>query len=359
MNIHTTIYTSSATIFKEKMLFTRHFAVLIKTGTPILAALDTLQAQAKAGAFKDALQEVIRDVTNGRTLTDALKKHPRLFGTFYVSIIEAGEKSGTLEQNLAFLSKQFERESRLRTRVRSAMIYPTIVIFTLITVVILVSTVALPRLVEFFNAFNQPLPWATRTLIAGVDLLLNYGILMLVGLTVLIVVFTVLNRRVKLFIWWHRLVLITPYIGKLVERVQLTRFARNFGLLMRSGISVVTSLEITANTLSNLVYKQKVLDLAVSVSRGGSISDTLEHMGKRTFPPLVIRMIEVGEKSGTLDDNLQYLADFYEEETDTLFKNLSAVIEPVLLIAIGIVVGFVAIAIITPIYTLTSGITEI
>lgn len=357
MNLRMTLYTSPATIMKEKMIFTRHLAILMRTGTPILDALDTLQAQAKPGMVRDALQQVIDDVANGRSLAVAFKKHHRIFNAFYVNIVEAGEKSGTLDQNLAFLSRYFERESRLRARVRGALIYPTIVILALIAVVIFVSAIALPRLAEFFDAFNQPLPGATRALLVAVDIVVNYGALILLGLLAFVVALTILNRRIKLFIWWHRLVLVIPYIGKLVEQIQLARFTRNFGLLLKSGIPVVTSLEITANTLTSLVYKQQILDLAASIRGGDNISHTLERLGKHTFPPLVVRMIAVGEKSGTLDDNLQYLADFYEEEIDASFKNLSTIIEPLLLIGVGVLVGLVALAIISPIYTLTSGIT--
>ena len=354
------IFTTQVTFLKrvglqERLLFTKHLATMMKAGISITEALETLVDQSKNAYFRKVLAQVLEDVKNGKNLADSFRKHPKVFDQFYVSLIEVGESSGTLGENLDFLAKQLGKDYSLRKKVQGAMTYPAIVLFATVIMGSFISFYILPQLVDFFKSFDIELPLTTRILIFFAEMMKNYGSLIAVGIVIFVVLFRIVSQLPKVKPLWHAALLKTPVMGKLIAYGQLARFTRNLGTLITSGVPITKSLEVTANTLSNLRFRGDVLTLSKSLTKGKNIGESMRK-GYSEFPPLVGRMISVGEKTGKLDETLLYLGDFFEDEVDDISRNLSTILEPALLIVIGLVVGFVALSIISPIYQLTGSI---
>lgn len=342
--------------FLEKLLFTKHLAVMMKAGIPISEAISTLLDQTKSKGFKKILSEVVADVKNGQSLTKTFKKHPKVFDEFYISLIEVGEESGALEKNLEFLAKQLAKDYSLRQKIQGAMLYPGIVFFATTVMGGFISFFILPQLVDFFAAFNTTLPITTRILLFFANLMKNYGIIIITGLILSGLTGYWLIGLPKVKPKWHSLMLKFPLFGTLIAYGQLAHFSRNLGVLLSSGVPVIRSLETTSSTLSNLKFRNDLLEVTRALTKGKNIGQALEQKKYNEYPPIVSKMINVGEKTGKLDETLLYLGDFYEDEIDNISKNLSTTLEPILLLIIGLVVGFVAIAIISPIYELTGSI---
>ncbi len=356
MNIHSEIPFLSKVSAQELLFFTKHLALMMKSGIPITEALSTLDEQSKSTTFKRTIKEVSRDINNGKSLADSLKKHPRIFDEFYVSLIEIAEEAGTLDESLEFLAKQLAKNYQLRKKIQSALMYPGIVLAATGLMGSFIALYVLPKLVEFFESFDIELPLTTRILVVFSQLMKSSGIMIFGGVVLMAVAFLLLTRTEKVKPMWHTFLLRLPLVGVLISYGQLSRMTRNLGTLIKSGVPVSRSLEITANTLTNVRIRMDLVAISKSLTKGKNIGDTM-YEGKYTvFPPLVSRMISVGEKTGKLDETLLYLGDFYEEEVDDISKNLSTVLEPILLIVIGLVVGFVALSIISPIYQLTGSI---
>lgn len=342
--------------FQERLLFTKHLHTMIKSDISLPEAFDTLIDQNISSVLKKVLTAVKGDVENGKSLSAAFAKHPKSFDQIYISLIKVGEESGTLEDSLGFLVKQMGKDYALHKKVRSALMYPAIVVSAIGIMGTFISIFILPRLVEFFEAFDIELPLATKVLLFIATVAKNYGF-WIIGLTVFGVVvlsFVANLKNVKPF--RDRIFLKLPIVGNLISHGQLARFSRNLGTLIKTGIPINRSMVITADSLTNMKFKMDLMEVAKSLEKGKSIGETLEKRSYFEYPPLVSKMIKIGEKTGRLDENLIYLSEFYEDEIDEMSKNLSTIIEPVLLIVIGLVVGFVALAIISPIYELTGSI---
>lgn len=340
----------------ELLLFTKHLAVMIKSGISILDALDTVREQTKTTYFRSVLDSIYADVKNGQSLASSLRKYPNVFDHFYLSLIEVGELSGTLEKNLDFLSVQLAKDFQLKKKVQGALIYPALVLGATLILGGVIAFFVLPKLMDFFLAFGTTLPLPTRILIFVANSIRSYGLIILVGIILLYGVGIVLSRNRSIRSIFHQGLIRMPLFGKVLQYQELARFTRNYGMLLSSGISSVRGLEITSKTLSNVVFQRDIEILAHHLSAGKQIGDSLKKEQFREFPGMVVKMISIGEKTGKLEDMLIYLADFYEEEIDDITKNLSTLLEPVLLVSIGVVVGFVALAIISPIYDLTGSI---
>ena len=346
----------SKVTFQERLMFTKHLDTMISAGIPIVDALETVIDQAKSQKFREVLESISADIKNGQSLANSLGKHPKVFDELYVSLIRVGEESGTLEENLSFLAKQMAKDFRLRKKVRGAMIYPAIVVTAMSIMGIFISLFILPKLVDFFSSFDMELPFPTKVLLFVSKMMRNYRIHIFVGLALFIILVRVITRIQAVRPKWHAFLLKLPGIGKLISYSQLSHFARNFGTLIKSAIPISRALEITAATLTNLRFRKDLLEINKSLVWGKNIGDSLNNKKYFEYPPLVSKMIAVGEKTGKLDETLLYLGNFYEEEIDDLSKNLSTIIEPILLIIIGCGVAFLALAIISPIYELTGSI---
>lgn len=340
----------------ERLLFTKHLATMISAGIPITEALETLVAQGKSVFFKGVIVGVLEDVKNGKSLASAMKRHPKAFSEFYVSLIEVAEEVGKLDENLNFLAKQLAKDYSLRKKIRGALMYPSIVVAATVVMGIFVSLYVLPNLVDFFQSFQIELPLPTKILVVVSTVMKSYGVLIFAGLGGLSVGFLLLTRSRFFKPIWHSALIKFPIVGQLLAYGQLAAFSRNLGTLIKSGVAATRSLEITANTMTNVRFRKDLMEIAEELSRGKNIAESMSKPKYSEFPPIVSRMIGVGEKTGKLDETLLYLSSFYEDEVDDISKNLGTIIEPILLIVIGLVVGFVALSIISPIYQLTGSI---
>ena len=340
--------------FLEKILFAKNLALMIKAGLPLRESIATIQEQTKSKKFQKVLAQVLKDINNGQSLSFSLSRHPSIFDSLYVNMIRVGEESGTLEENLIHLSLHLEKSYRLRRAIQAAMVYPLIILSAVVVLCLGLTFFVLPQIIPIFKAFDVELPLLTRILIQFIETGENYGFYILVGIIGLIGALGLFSRTPAVKFLIHRIFLKLPIIGSMVRNVNISHFSRTLGILLKSGIPVVKALDITRATLGNLVYQKELKKIGKEVEKGKPISDYLKKK-ETVFPLMVSRMVGVGEKTGKLEETLLYVGDFYEEEVDKYSKTLSTILEPILLLIIGGVVGFVALAIITPIYEITKG----
>lgn len=356
MDINLPLFSQPHVSFQEKLFFAKHLSTMIKAGIPIGEALESLADQSKKAGMKKVLGQVYEKVKNGSSLAGALEEFPGVFDSFFISLVKVGEESGTLEESMDFLAKQLAKDYSLRQKIQGAMMYPGIVLAATFVMGGFISLFVLPQLVGFFDAFEFELPLATKLLLIIATVMQKYGILIFSSFFALFTIGGILVRNPLVKPIWHSFLLKIPLIGQMLQYGQLARFSRNFGVLIQSGLPIQRSLEVTALTLSNVQFQSHVTEMSETLNKGTSINDILTKNKYSEFPDLVTKMIAVGEKTGKLDDTLVYLGDFYEEEIDSISKNLTTTLEPILLLGIGIVVAFVAFAIISPIYELTGSI---
>jgi type II secretory pathway component PulF len=328
---------------------------MIKAGVPMDDALTTVIDQASPDLSK-LLKKIKTDVDNGTSLGESFGKYPKIFDRFFVSLIKAGEVSGTLEENLEFLAEQMAKNFVLRRKVQGALIYPILVLTATVVMGMGISWFVLPKLIDMFASFEIALPLSTRILMGFAFFMRDYGIIVVPGLIGLIVLLLALLRVKNIRRRWDGWVLNIPFVGKVISYGEMGKFSRNLGTLLKSGLPVTEALTVTINTLSNLKFIDDLNRVKEDVEEGESVSLAMSKRKSTQFGKLAIRMIGVGEKSGNLEEMLFYLAAYYDEEIDNVSKNLTTLLEPVLLLVIGLVVGFVAMAIISPIYTMVGSV---
>jgi type IV pilus assembly protein PilC len=338
----------------ELVLFSRQFATMIDAGIPILKSLDALETQAKNPTLREVIGTVRQDVKGGMSLADALSKHPHVFSKLYVNMVRAAEVGGILDQILDRLAQFLEKELEIRQKIKSAMMYPVLVLIFSVVMVFALFTFVLPRFKEIFASMNVKMPPATQLLFNLSDYAVAYWYIppaLLVG------AFVFLKQYGKNPKGRYRIDLVKlrlPIIGDLVLKMSISRFARTFGVLIASGVSMMRSLEIVAETAGNSVLATAIDNARNGVREGQKLSTPLGASG--LFPTMVTHMIDVGEETGRLSDMLVKVSDFYEKEVDATVKGLTSMIEPMLIIFLGVIVGFIAISVMTPIFTLVSSI---
>lgn len=340
---------------KEKMMFARNLRVMVASGLTISRAINNLATQTKNKTFKKILLEIYEDSQAGKSLSDSLAKYPSVFNELFVNMVRVGETGGSLEEVLGIIEIQLEKENDLLSKVKGAMIYPAVIIVVMIGIAILMLTYILPKMLGVFKDMNVELPVTTQFIINMSDFLTNHSILVLIGLIGSVIGFKVFiktsaGKKVTGFI-----VLRLPAISNIVIKVNCARFARIYSSLLRSGVSVVDTLKIISNTLGNVYYKEAVNEAIEQVQKGVALSKVVSKYPK-IFPVLVPQMIEVGEETGKTEEILLKLAEFYEEEVNQITKNLSSIIEPVLMVFIGGAVGFFAVAMLQPMYSMMENI---
>lgn len=335
----------------EKIIFARLVANMLRSGMSLVEALDILQSQTTSKRMQAIVQQVMQSVSNGKSLAASLQQFPAVFGGLIIGMVKVGEASGTLEQNLDYVAHVLEKDYDLRKKVTSAMIYPAIVLSATLILGTGLTIFILPKLVKMFSTFRLELPLITKIFLAVANFLVHDGYFVLGGIVVLGIVLRVLIRARATKPFFHRLNLTMPIIKRTAHFVNLARLCRVLGLLLRSGVTINESLAITSQVVDNVHYQQQLEIAGAAVQRGKSLGAILTD--ERYIPRMANRMIVVGEKTGRLPETFSYLADFYEEELDHATKNLSTVIEPMLLVFIGVVLGFLAVAIISPIYQFT------
>ncbi len=335
----------------EKMFFVRNLQVMIAAGLPLPRAIKSLSKQVKTPEFKKALSEIKDKVVEGKSLSEAMSYYPSVFPQILRSMVKVGEESGTLEKVLGVLSAQMEKEHILISRVQGAMIYPIIIVCAMIAVGALMLIMVVPKLAETFEDLNIELPVTTKIIINFGTFVANYWHLLFLGL----IIFVIFLRRIlkiqavkKIS---DRIFLRVPIISSIVKATNSAYATRNLSSLIGAGVSLPRSLEITAGTLGNFYFKTAMNEAAEKVIKGGKLSEVLASY-KNVYPLIVIQMIAVGEETGETSAILSKLADFFEEEVSTTTKNLASVIEPVLMIIIGITIGFFAVSMVQPMYSM-------
>lgn len=301
------------------------------------------------------LGELLENVKNGQFLSDGLKKHRRLFGDFFINIVHVGEISGTLADNLEYLAESLRKKRELESKVKGAMLYPIIIMFATFGITGGLMFFIFPKILPIFKSLKIELPTITKIFIAISTFVINHGLTVLGGIVIGLAAFWFLVRIRPIRFVWHQILLSLPLVGSMVRNFNLINFIRSLTLLMKSGVKIVQALEITADSSQNLVYRTTLQQTAKGVSQGSHI---FEHLSEypRLFPPVFTQMIAVGEETGRLTDTGAYLAEYYEQELDNTTKTLSSVLEPLLLVLMGFIVGFIALAIILPIYEVSQGI---
>lgn len=341
---------------QDRINFARHLSLVVKAGLPVFEGLGIIQEQTESSLLKRVLESLMQDVNNGKFLADGLQRYEFLFGDFFINIVRVGEASGTLAKNLLYLADELRRQKSLETKVRSAMVYPLVILVATIGVAGFLTFYVFPKLIPVFASLNVNLPLTTQVLLSTLGLLRNYGFYALGGLIVAIILARVIFKKVTPVRYlFNNLLFFIPVVNDLTVSVNMVNFTRVLGLLLKSGVKIVESLDITRNTVSNLVYRRVLKDSAEEIKKGGQLGKYLANE-KRLFPPLVSGMVRIGESTGNLEENLEYLAGYYDEEIDTKLHSLTSLIEPLMLLVMGLLVGFVALAIITPIYSISQGI---
>ncbi|MDO8565631.1 MAG: type II secretion system F family protein [Candidatus Moranbacteria bacterium] len=340
---------------KEKMVFMRNLAVMVSSGLTVSRSIHNLSVQTKNKRFNKILLSVYDDVQSGKTLSDGLARYPSVFDELFVSMIGVGEVSGNLEEVLEILALQLEKESDLRSKVLGALIYPAVIVVAMIAIAILMLTYILPKITGVFQDMDVKLPATTLFIMGMSDFLRNHAILsVVVSITVVFAVkiFSGTKPGKRFF----SLVFVSlPIVGNIVIKVNCARFARIYSSLLKSGISVVSGLAIVSKTLGNVYYKEALAESIAEVQKGVDLSKVI-YRYPRIFPVLVPQILEVGEETGKTESVLRRLAEFYEEEVSQITKNMSSIIEPILMLLIGTSVGFFAVAMLQPMYSVLENI---
>ena len=340
---------------KEKMIFARNLSIMFASGLPVSKAVSNLALQAKSKIFKKILLDIFDEIQSGKSLSEGLAKYPNIFGELFINMVSVGEVSGNLDEVLKIIAIQLEKEHSLKSKVKGAMVYPAVILVVMFVIGIIMLTTVLPKLMAVFKDMNAELPATTKFIIAISDALRNHGLLVGTGFVVLIIFLQYFLRQKsgKIALSWVALKF--PAFSPLVKQMNCARFARIYSSLLRSGVGAVEALKIISHTLTNYYYQKALLDSVNDVQKGFSLSKALADHGD-IFPVLVSQIVQVGEETGKTEDVLLQLAEFYEEEVDQITKNLSAIIEPLLMVIIGSAVGFFAVAMLQPMYSMMDSI---
>jgi len=339
---------------RDIVIFTRQFATMINAGLPLVQSLTILAQQTENKALQEVTRAVVYDVEAGNTLADAFAKHPKAFTDLYVNMVAAGEAGGILDTILLRLATFLEKNDALVRKVKGAMVYPA-VIFAVAGIAISVLLVfVIPTFQQMFASVNMALPLPTRIVIGMSDFLINYwwAVIGIIGATIFAIrkYYATSGGRKQL----DKLMLKAPVIGDLLRKSAVSRFTRTLGTLISSGVSILDGLEITAKTSGNRVVHDAVMESRQSIAGGETIAAPLER--SKVFPPMVISMIAVGEQTGGLDEMLSKIADFYDEEVDVAVSALLSLLEPVMIVILGVIVGGMVIAMYLPIFDMMNAV---
>jgi type II secretory pathway component PulF len=337
---------------QEQVMLAKRLAVLISAGVPLLSALAMLKKQAASKNGAVILQSLLAQVENGGLLSDGLVEFQKFFGEFSINIIRVGEASGTLSSSLAYLAEELRKKQELRRSITNALVYPVFIVFATLAITVLLIAYVFPKILPIFKSFKTPLPWTTRTLIFISGVFLHYGLYIFLVLLTILAAGIWFFKKESVRLWCDRKILSIPFLGKLVQNYQIANFTRTLGLLLKSEVKITEALRVVARVSGNSAYREEFFIMTEAVTRGQKLSAHMES-NLNFFPALVSQMVEVGEATGNLSETLTYLSEMYEDELNNLTKNLSASIEPALMVLMGLLVGFIAISIITPIYGIT------
>ncbi|HET8539686.1 MAG TPA: type II secretion system inner membrane protein GspF [Anaeromyxobacter sp.] len=332
---------------EDLAIATRQLAVLVHAGIPLVEALTALVEQVDKEKLKRVLGDVKQRVNEGSTLADALAQHPRVFGELYVNMIRAGEHSGALEVVLVRLADFTESQARLRSKILGTMAYPAAMMLIGCVVLGILFTVVIPKVMKLFEDTKATLPWTTRALIGFTGFVTQWWWAILAAAAVAVWGFVRWKRTAAGKARWHRFVLGVPVFGRLVRIVAIGRFARTLSTLLKSGVPLLTAMDIVKNVVGNVRLAEVIDQARDAIREGESIAAPLKRSGE--FPPLVHHMVAVGERSGALEEMLSNVASAYEDQVDTTVTALTSLLEPIMIVAMGGVVGFIVFSVLMPI----------
>ena len=342
---------------KDLVVFTRQFGTMINAGLPLIQCLEILSTQSENAALRKAIGDVKGQVEGGSTFSDALRKHPKIFDDLYINMVHAGEVGGLLDTILARLSKHIEKAMKLKAQIKSAMVYPSAIVGIATIVIAVLMIWVIPVFEKMFKELSggkMALPGPTQ-LVIDMSNFVQGNWYLIVGVVVALVVgikkyYATPQGRLVI----DRLLLKVPVMGDLIRKASVAKFTRTLGTLLSSGVPLLEALTICAKTSGNKVVENALLDARVSISGGKTISEPLEKSG--TFPKMVTHMISVGESTGALDSMLGKIADFYEDEVDEAVTSLTALLEPMMMVFLGVTIGFIVIAMYLPIFSMAGAI---
>jgi type IV pilus assembly protein PilC len=340
---------------REKLFFVQHLSLMLRVGISLSKALRTVALQSQSKYFVYILIEMAKKIENGANFSDSLKPYKNVFGELFINMIEAGETSGKLEEVLKELFIQMKKEHAILSKVRGALTYPAVILIAMLGIGTFMITVIVPRITANFIEMNVELPLPTKILIGVSNAIIHNGVFVLITLLILIILFVQTLKTKKGKSFFDLLFLKLPIIAPIIKKINIARFARNISSLLKTDIMIVKSFEITSSVLGNTHYKNAVLEMGMKLKKGEGLTETIKNYPK-LFPPVIVQMVSIGEETGDLDDILIELAEFYEGEIDQIMTDLPALIEPILILILGVGVGGVAISIIMPMYSITAGI---
>lgn len=333
----------------EKIMLTKHLSTIVKAGLTLREGIETILNDAKKKTFKKILTEAKLNLEKGQPLSVTFKKYPKIFSGIFIALIETGEASGTLEKSLDYLGEQLKKEYSLKQKIKSAMIYPLILLLASFAVITILMVLVVPRLTKAFMQNNLELPWSTKLIINASSFITGNLLYLVILFALAIISFLVLRKNSGVQNVVSEVIIKIPVVSDLYEKIILARFTRTLGTLLSSGINILKAIDISSEVLGHNRYQKAIKDIKTQVTQGVSIGNALKR-NKNIFPYLVISMVNVGEKTGKLDSILKELAVFYEEEIDNSLKNLVSLLEPALLLFMGVIVATIAFSVIMPIY---------
>lgn len=338
----------------DKMVFSRQFATMINAGIPISQSLSILHTQTTNKKLKEVLGDAAKKVEGGDPLSSALAEHPDVFSPIYINMVKAGEAGGMLDEVLERLAVQMEKDAEIVSKIRSAMIYPSILTVVTFGAFAFLMVFLVPRMASIFEGLNTELPWYTKLMMGISSFLVNYGLYLVVGIVFGVIMLLRYRKTEKGRRFIDKLLLKLPVFGEIVVKVNVARFARTFGSLMSSGLSVLDALNTTATALGNSVFQDAIRSISKDVKAGKTIAEPLKSM--TIFPPIVSQMVAVGEETGQLDKILIKLAGFYEKEVDSMVSGITSIIEPILIVTLGGLVGFIVVGVFGPLSQLSNAV---
>lgn len=337
---------------KEMVLFARQLAVMINAGLPLVQALEILSSQTGNKYFNQVIEEIANEVRGGSKFSSSLAHYPHVFDKFYIHMVKAGEASGRLDTVLTYLADEQEKNYNLQRQIRGAMIYPIFVLSMVVVIMILLLTFVIPQITSLVVEGGATLPLPTRIVIGLSDFFRNqwYIVLGIVGILIALYLFLTRSKKGKPI--WDRMILKIPVFGPLFQKLDLVRFTTSLSTLIIGGLPLSRALEITADVVSNNCYRELILETIYDVESGRSIATTF--LSSPRVPKILSHALVVGEQTGKLDEVLNKMADFYSKEVENILANLVSLLEPVIIVILGIVVGGIVLAVFMPIYQLAS-----
>lgn len=341
---------------KDLVVFTRQLSTMISAGVPLNRALTTLKEQTNDKNFESIIEGVSRDVESGMPMADAFAKYPNVFSDIYVNMVKAGEAGGILDKILKRLSTQVEKEASMKKKIKSAMMYPLVVGAVTVIAFFGIMIFVMPKITKIINDLtpDASLPIYSQIMMSISDFTKQYAYLIIPAILIGLFLIYRYIRTPKGKVKYHLLLLKIPVLKNVVIKMAIARFARTFASLMTAGVGVLRALDVTGGSIGNKIIEQELKDAAKEVKNGKQLSEPLSH--SQYFPPIVAQMLAIGEESGQTDTVLLKVADFYEEEVDTLIDGMSSLIEPLMIIVLGSIVGIIAASVMGPISSLSKNI---